>query len=1410
MVDNDAAAVASASVQSTGDASRTPSSVNAVQQNGANPSNWCSSTSFQMQELQQQVGSRVIRGPDWKWGKQDGGEGHTGTVRNFESREEVVVVWDNGIAANYRCCRQYDLRVLDSGPTGQRHLGSMCDTCHQQPIVGHRWKCADCPNYDLCTWCYHGDKHNTRHRFYRITYPNGERQLMEPRKKSKKISVRGLFAGARVVRGVDWQWEDQDGGGNNCGSNLLGQNNLSSLTNNNRRGKVHDIQDWSAASARSAAYVCWENAGGTKNLYRVGFEGMSDLKTVQDSKAPSTIYRDHLPLLGQLSATGLTGTGVNLLQQQQQQLQIGDRVTVDLELDVVQSLQQGHGGWTDGMFECLRPVALSTNGGINTPAIGSVVGVDEDHDIVVSYPSGNRWTFNAAVLTKVSGTTGSPTSAGATGPVDGSSLPLITVGSTVLVDGDLQRVKTLQRGHGEWADAMSMTLGKIGIVQQIYDDGDLKVAVCDTSWTYNPRCLKLVSQSGQLLGAAGGYYYGGDDQQYEELLYIRDGDCDETILIKKMQLAKLGGANTACLGEQLVKSAANGDTQTCRHILELHKKQDCVQQSQTNDSGTTSSNNNNNNQPSFSRSSSSSGASASPSNAAAASAIPATDTSNATQESPDEQVSEGQKSTQNSPTTGSSSNSLVNYVYNGHCALQAAAQNGHVQLCRMLVAEYGANVEFEDKDGDRAVHHAAFGDEPQVIELLVREYDADINARNKRRQTALHIAVNRGHASVVRTLLKLNCLPSLQDTDGDTPLHDAISKKRDDIVAMLLDGNGSGSGGADIMLANNNGFNALHHAALRGNPSAMSVLLSKLPRRHWWMVDEKKDDGYTALHLAALNNHTQVAQLLVEVGRADTDARNVNLQTPLHLAVERQHVQIVRLLVRSGADPNVPDKDGDTALHEALRHHTLQQIRQLHMTAGGQTTAAGPSCCSTENKLFSGGSMLMKMGTDKKLPTATSSGSGSASALGNSSSSSVSSSITCFLAGTGRADLYQRNKKGQTPLDLCPDPALRRALIKCAKDRQQQEAAATSTNAGASTTAAAPYPAAAPGVSLNKIDTPPLSPSFCCSNKATPNDNNINMANNTAPGTTSQQNHAYQNLMHKQPNVNVVPSTSSQPAETTEAIAQPFAVGSKSQQKPINNTVAAAAAAASADKTLTCCCYCGEGARANATSAAIGSVKDNTNVDKNTDNVNVSDRPLESTANNETNALASEISPTATPAPEQCCVTCACKCTSVAAPSTTSVPMPNYCTKPSTSAALSASSPNAKNHNQHNHLHHHHGSHLDYLNSASYQTNAVAEASSKQQRPQDYWNSSYGTNDSLMNNGGVVRPMDKSDNLDVVVVKLQQQLQDIKEQTMCPVCLDRLKNMVFMCGHGTCQMCGDRMQECPICRKPVTKTILLY
>lgn len=47
---------------------------------------------------------------------------------------------------------------------------------------------------------------------------------------------------------------------------------------------------------------------------------------------------------------------------------------------------------------------------------------------------------------------------------------------------------------------LSQTMGKIGRVLQIYHDGDLKVEVCSTSWTYNPQAVtKVASNDGSLV-----------------------------------------------------------------------------------------------------------------------------------------------------------------------------------------------------------------------------------------------------------------------------------------------------------------------------------------------------------------------------------------------------------------------------------------------------------------------------------------------------------------------------------------------------------------------------------------------------------------------------------------------------------------------------------------------------------------------------------------------------------------------------------------------------------------------------------------------------------------------------------------------------------------------------------------------
>jgi E3 ubiquitin-protein ligase mind-bomb len=76
--------------------------------------------------------------------------------------------------------------------------------------------------------------------------------LVERRKGAKKVTYRGIYTGARVGRGIDWQWDNQNV--------------------NNLKGKVAEIRDWNESSFQSGVYVVWDD--GSRNLYRLGYNGM--------------------------------------------------------------------------------------------------------------------------------------------------------------------------------------------------------------------------------------------------------------------------------------------------------------------------------------------------------------------------------------------------------------------------------------------------------------------------------------------------------------------------------------------------------------------------------------------------------------------------------------------------------------------------------------------------------------------------------------------------------------------------------------------------------------------------------------------------------------------------------------------------------------------------------------------------------------------------------------------------------------------------------------------------------------------------------------------------------------------------------------------------------------------------------
>lgn len=151
--------------------------------------------------------------------------------------------------------------------------------------------------------------------------------MLSPRQGLPRIPLRGIFQGAKVVRGPDWEWGSQDGEwgpGGKVGSQDVGgwggkvggavvgggchQLWLILMAwvypaggatvfpgGEGKPGRVVDIRGWDVETGRSVASVTW--ADGTTNVYRVGHKGKVDLKCVGEA-AGGFYYREHLPRLG--------------------------------------------------------------------------------------------------------------------------------------------------------------------------------------------------------------------------------------------------------------------------------------------------------------------------------------------------------------------------------------------------------------------------------------------------------------------------------------------------------------------------------------------------------------------------------------------------------------------------------------------------------------------------------------------------------------------------------------------------------------------------------------------------------------------------------------------------------------------------------------------------------------------------------------------------------------------------------------------------------------------------------------------------------------------------------------------------------------------------------------------------------
>ena len=113
------------------------------------------------------------------------------------------------------------------------------------------------------------------------------------------------------------------------------------------------------------------------------------------------------------------------------------------------------------------------------------------------------------------------------------------------------------------------------------------------------------------------------------------------------------------------------------------------------------------------------------------------------------------------------------------------------------------------------------------------------------------------------------------------------------------------------------------------------------------IVDLQDKDGDTALHFACNSDHAslEILSCLIENG-ANINACTDFKITPLMMAVKNCHKHVVSFLIEHGANVDLQDEDGDTALH----YITYQESRVDKTETFLTLSTAGASCLCKNSK----------------------------------------------------------------------------------------------------------------------------------------------------------------------------------------------------------------------------------------------------------------------------------------------------------------------------------------------------------------------------------------------------------------------------------------------------------------------------
>lgn len=168
--------------------------------------------------------------------------------------------------------------------------------------------------------------------------------------------------------------------------------------------------------------------------------------------------------------------------------------------------------------------------------------------------------------------------------------------------------------------------------------------------------------------------------------------------------------------------------------------------------------------------------------------------------------------------------------------------------------------------------------------------------------------IKHGDEAVIKKLLDMGADVNALDTEGKTPLHEAILQGNAQIVEFLL------KNGANVHIKTNNGEGPLITAVLCGDADIISILLKcgahLASSDHTPIVD---------IMMAAIKNRTINKLESLKMAGANFDVQDELYQTPLHKAVLCNSQDAVEYLINQGVNIESKDILGHTPLDYAKK-----------------------------------------------------------------------------------------------------------------------------------------------------------------------------------------------------------------------------------------------------------------------------------------------------------------------------------------------------------------------------------------------------------------------------------------------------------------------------------------------------------